>query len=184
MTTPVQKHIISVLVALISLSAVCTSVAVALCGYRAWITRDFHIKDFDKLSTEARALALETQTMNQELSQDNADSQSQSQSLQKLASQGLLTAASEWDTGLRAGLAAWHDLMQPDAESAEESGKGRKSRGRDVVRVMREKCMEGIERRRELSVQLHRMRLAVVAKQGVRISEVQMGYEGYESYEG
>lgn len=81
-----------------------------------------------------------------------------------------VTAAEEFDTGIRIALTAWEDVMQPD-EGDEEmgmvKGKGKKERrvhGRYVIGVMRGKAMEGVERRRECSMGLQAVHLEVLSR--------------------
>jgi hypothetical protein len=142
-------------------------VAGGMFGYNLWRARRFYLKDFKRMSTEARALSLETTTIRREVDRDDTEERAM-----KIANIEMLGAANEWDSGIRIALAAWEDIIQPDEDALDvETGKvdrllrkRRKSHGRYVIGLMRTKCMEGIEMRKELSPQMHRLHAEVIAR--------------------
>jgi hypothetical protein len=167
MTGSIQEYANEVFFSFISAVAFLICVAGGMFGYKLWRTRGFYPKAFKRMSTEARALSLETTTIRREVDQDDT-----AERAVKIANIEMLGAANEWDTGIRIALAAWDDIMQPDEDALDvETGKvdrllrkRRKSHGRYVIGLMRTKCMEGIERRKELSPQMHRLHAEVMAR--------------------
>lgn len=133
-------------------------------GYKLWTTRGFYVKDFNRLSAEARELAGETERLGREVKQVDSAEPSV-----RMSNMEVLAAADEWDTSIRIALGAWDDIMQPSEDSGDvESGNGdrmvkarRKSHRRYVIGLMRRKCTEGIERRKEFGPQLQRIHLEV-----------------------
>jgi hypothetical protein len=162
-----QEYANEVFCSFISVVAFLICVAGGMFGYKLWSTRCFYLKVFKRMSTEARALSLETTTIRREVDQDDPAEQAT-----KIANIEMLGAANEWDTGIRIALSAWDDIMQPDEDALDaETGKvdrllrkRRKSHGRYVIGLMRTKCMEGIERRKQLSPQMHRLHAEVIAR--------------------
>jgi hypothetical protein len=167
MTHSLQEYANEVFFSFISVVAFLICVAGGMFGYKLWSTRRFYLKDFERMSTEARVLSLETTTIRREVDQDDT-----AERAVKIANVETLGAANEWDTGIRIALAAWDDIMQPDEDALDvETGKvdrlmrkRRKSHGRYVIGLMKTKCMEGIERRKELSPQMHRLHAEVMAR--------------------
>ena len=167
MTGSIQEYANKVFFSFISVVAFLSCVAGGIFGYKLWSTRRFCLKDFKRMSTEARALGLETTRIRRDVDQDDT-----AERAVKIANIEMLGAANEWDTGIRIALAAWDDIMQPDEDALDvETGKvdrllrkRRKSHGRYVIGLMRTKCMEGIERRKELSPQMHRLHAEVMAR--------------------
>jgi hypothetical protein len=167
MTHSLQEYANEVFFSFISVVAFLICVAGGMFGYKLWSTRRFYLKDFERMSTEARVLSLETTTIRREVDQDDT-----AERAVKIANVETLGAANEWDTGIRIALAAWGDIMQPDEDAlGVETGKvdrllrkRRKSHGRYVIGLMKTKCMEGIERRKELSPQMHRLHAEVMAR--------------------
>lgn len=152
-----------------------------VCGfwaYRAWTTRGFYLKDFARLSKEARELSVETVRFRRDVYQDH-----RAEWPTKISNIELLGACDEWDVSTRISLAAWDDIMQPDEgyvlmegttdleRGNLEKGKGdvlvksrRKRHGRYVIGLMRKKCWEGIQRRKVLSPQLHKAHADVLSR--------------------
>jgi len=125
------------------------------------------MKDFQRFSEEARRLSKETTRIKMEVDQDDTAEWNV-----KLVSMEIVTTAIEWDTGIGIALAAWDDIVQPDEGGSDiESQKGdklvrkrRKCHGRYIIDLMRKQVMEGLERRKELSIQLHRMHKEVMSR--------------------
>jgi hypothetical protein len=167
MATPMQEYASSVLFSFTSICAFVSCVALGMWGYKLWTTRGYYVKDFKKLSTEGRTLAGETENIRREVEQDD-----QAEPSVRISNMEVLAAAGEWDTGIRIALGAWDDIMQPNEGAGDvESGNGdrmirerRKSHRRYVIGLMRRKCMEGTERRKELGPQLQRIHLGVFSR--------------------
>jgi hypothetical protein len=168
MTDSMQQYANAVLFSFIGVVAFLICVASGMFGYKLWSTRHFYLKDFERVSTEAKALSLETMRIRRDVNQDENAVLSIT-----IANLEIIGAADEWDTGIRIALAAWDDIMQPGEGALDvESGKGdkllkqrRKSHGRYVVGLMRTKCMEGLERRKELSPQMQRLHVEVMSRE-------------------
>jgi len=177
-TSPIDQYASSVLFSFIG---VCVFLSCVVCGfwaYRAWSTRGFYLKDFARLSKEARELSVETIRFRRDVDQDST-----AEWPTKISNIELLGACDEWDASTRISLAAWDDIMQPDKgfvltggttdleRGNLEKGKSdvltksrRKRHGRYVIALMRKKCLEGVERREVLSPQLHRAHADVLSR--------------------
>jgi hypothetical protein len=170
MTMSTQKKVSLVLICYTGFCVLYICAAVGLWGYRVWTTQNFYVKEFERLSTEARALTAEAERVRRKVAQDDTAEQPI-----KTANMEVLAAADEWDTGIRIGLAAWDDIMQPDAGAGDvESGKADTMVRKRWMGLMRKKIMEGMERRRELGPELRRMHLEIIARCGAHISDLQM----------
>jgi len=164
MATPMKTYASSVFFSFTGICAFLLCVAMGTWGYKLWTTRGFYVKDFNRLSAEAREFAGETERLGREVEQDHSAELSV-----RMSNMELLAAADEWDTGICIALGAWEDIMQPHEGSGDvESANGdsmvkarRKSHRRHVIGLMRRKCMEGIERRKEFGPQLQRIYLEV-----------------------
>jgi hypothetical protein len=162
-----QEYANEVFFSFISVVAFLICVAGGMFGYKLWSIRRFHLKDFKRMSTEARSLGLETTRIRRDVDQDDT-----AERAVKIANIEVLGAANEWDTGIHIALAAWDDIMQRDEDALDvETGKvdrllrkRRKSHGRYVIGLMRTKCREGIKRRKELSPQMHRLHAEAMAR--------------------
>ncbi|TVY81520.1 hypothetical protein LSUE1_G002850 [Lachnellula suecica] len=130
--------------------------------------RGFHLKDYKRLIAEARQLSQETSNIRNDVESDETAEWNI-----KIATMETITTAVEWDTGISIALAAWDDIMQPneglagDLESQMEDKrvrKRRKSHGQYIISLMRKQVIEGIDRRKELSIQLQRMHVEVMAR--------------------
>lgn len=164
---------------LISLVVLLILIICIICGmwfYRLYNTRGFHLTDFERLSKDARSLSQETSFIRKDIESDDSSAPSL-----KVSNMEYITSAEELECGIRIALSAWEDIMQPDEGDAldEEGGVGgsridrkgermlrqrRRSHGRYVIGLMREKAMEGVERRKELSRGLQAMHLDVLSR--------------------
>jgi hypothetical protein len=167
MKTPSQSYETCVLFALIVVLAFLLCIVAGIWGHYQWSTRGFYLKDFQRFSEKARRLRKETTKIKRDVDQDESAEWNV-----KLISMELVTAAVEWDTGIQIALAAWDDIMQLDEGHSDiESQKGdtlvrkrRRLHGRYVVNLMRKQVIEGVERRKELSIQLHRRHMEVMSR--------------------
>ncbi|KAG9236660.1 hypothetical protein BJ875DRAFT_524464 [Amylocarpus encephaloides] len=143
-------------------------------GYRYWKIRSLCLKDFERLSTEAKELNGKTLEIKNDVDQDNTAAE-----CIKMTNQELLGTAEEWDDGIRTALTAWGDFVQMQQEEkpqypidlekqprmgADDLAKQRKNHARFMIKFMRAKVIEGIEQRKEISVQLLRIHLAVKSR--------------------
>lgn len=176
MDTPIQAYANSVIFSFIGILVFISCVLCGMWFYRLYTTRGFHLTDFEHLSTEARSLAQETSIIRKDIEGDYSSDLSV-----KILNMERINAAEELDNGIRVALSAWEDIMQPDEGDTldEEDGAGggkidrkgerrlrerRKSHGRYVIGLMRVKCFEGVEKRKELSRGLQAMHLEVLSR--------------------
>ncbi|KAH7360851.1 hypothetical protein BKA65DRAFT_194013 [Rhexocercosporidium sp. MPI-PUGE-AT-0058] len=176
MDTPIEAYANSVMFSFIGILVFITCVLCGMWFYRLYTTRGFHLTDFEHLSTEARSLGQETSIIRKDIEGDYSSDLSV-----KMVNMERINAADELDAGIRVALSAWEDIMQPDEGDAldEEEGAGggkidrkgerrlrerRKSHGRYVIGLMRGKCFEGVEKRKELSRGLQAMHLEVLSR--------------------
>ena len=163
-----QEYESSVFFAFVGILAFLLCVIAGIIGHRRWITRGYYLKDFEKLSEEARELSNESTKISRDVDQDDTAERSI-----KIANTEMVKTAVEWDTGIRIALATWNDIMQPDEgqpsfiESQKEDklvSQSRKSLDRYIIHLMRNQVLDGIERRKGLSVQLQRMHAKVMSR--------------------
>jgi hypothetical protein len=142
-------------------------VALSLWCNRLWKLRGYHLNDYRRLMIEARWLHTETIRIKREVEDDLVDTSV------KLKHSAILNAASEWDTGLRIALGAWEDAMQPNSGSRgdgnEEKGEKLNDRmaraqGRYIIGLIRTKCLDGVQRRKELSPLLQKIHSEVISR--------------------
>ncbi|EKD20277.1 hypothetical protein MBM_00959 [Drepanopeziza brunnea f. sp. 'multigermtubi' MB_m1] len=180
MGSPIEEYAYSVLFSFIGVLVFISSVMAGMWVYRLYTTRGFHLADFERLSAEAQRLAQETSTIRRDVESDSSSEPSV-----RIANVAKVDAADEIDAGIRIALCAWEDIMQPGEGAAldEEKGVGggkldsqgegqgqgqmgekRKSHGRYVIGLMRGKCLERVEKRRDLSPALQAMHLEVLSR--------------------
>ncbi|KAI9050193.1 hypothetical protein LZ554_006334 [Drepanopeziza brunnea f. sp. 'monogermtubi'] len=178
MGSPIQEYAYSVLFSFLGVLVFVSSIMVGMWVYRLYTTRGFHLADFERLSAEAQRLAQETSIIRRDVESDSSSEPSV-----RIANMARVDAADEIDAGIRTALCAWEDIMQPGeggaldeekgvgGEKLEDQGEGqdqmrekRKSHGRYVIGLMREKCLEGVEKRRDLSPALQTMHLEVLSR--------------------
>jgi hypothetical protein len=150
------------------------------CIFRFCETRGFHVRDFEKLSEEAKLLCNQTAMVSSTIALE--DSHRGKEDSIADANQAILAEAYAWDTELGVALAAWEDVMCRGGDADVEMGliKGSEDRaqmrkkGRKVIRDMREWCFEAIGKRRQLIPQLDVLHLEA-AKQYVVFSLIITG---------
>jgi hypothetical protein len=131
---------------------------------RRWNGRGFHIKAFEKLSSEAEDLCAETAKAHKTIVQDEVLDTSI-----KKACLEIVNAANEYDTGIRIALATWEDMIPTARDSDAEMGKEeedetRKKHRRYVIATMRKRIADGMGERRRLSLQMQWMLANVVPR--------------------
>jgi len=160
-----QQYENSVLFSFVGILAFLLCVAAGIMGHRQWSRRGFYFKDFQKLSEEAQQLSEGSTKIRCDVDQDDTAEWSI-----KTANRKMVATAVECDTGILIALAAWDDIMRPDEGQASdiESQKGaklkEKSLGRYIIRLMRNQVLDGIKRRKELSIQLQQMHAEVMSR--------------------
>lgn len=168
MAVSVQSYVV-IIPALFIILVIFVCLARGLWVYRLWTRRGFHIKDFEKLSSEAKNLGAETAKVHRSVVEDEA----LNDSIRKACLE-IVNAASEYDTDIRIALAAWEDTIHPAGQDSdiengkeEEAGITGASGGqhrRYVIASMRKRAMEGLDRRRRLSLQMQWMLKNVVSR--------------------
>jgi hypothetical protein len=173
MTISMQDYVVAISI-LLCVLAILACLVRGLWVYRLWTKRGFYLKDFEKLSDEAKVLCVETGQVHRAVSQDDFIETSI-----KIACMEIVNAAEEYDTGIRIALASWEDTIHPslrdsdaDAEIGKDSkenemeirGKLGKRHRRYVIGTMRKSCKEGIEKRKSLSLQMQWMLTEIVSR--------------------
>jgi hypothetical protein len=141
--------------------------------YQLWARRrGLYIKDFQKLSDEAKSLRVETDQVHRSVVRDDVLDPSV-----MTACLEIVHAADEYDTGIRIALSAWEDMIRPANRNSDvEVGKQgvmeirknlEKRHRRYAIGIMRKRCMEGMEKRRSLSLQMQWMLKNVVFRYAV-----------------
>ncbi|KAK6585718.1 hypothetical protein PZA11_002445 [Diplocarpon coronariae] len=178
MGNPLSAYAGSVLFSFVGVLAFVTCVLGGMWLHRLYTTRGFHLSEFAALRSQAARLVQETASVWQDVARDSSTDLSV-----KILHMARVEAADDVDCEIRAALNAWEDIMQPGEGDAlaldEEDGVGggkldrrgekrmrakRKSHGRYVIGLMREKCRAAIERRRDLSQGLQIMQLEVLSR--------------------
>ncbi|KAH7418510.1 hypothetical protein BKA64DRAFT_201712 [Cadophora sp. MPI-SDFR-AT-0126] len=176
MGTSVRPYTKPLLFSLIGVLVLIICILFGMWFYRLYTKRGFYLKDFERLSKEARLLAQETSIIRKDIESDDVTDSSLN-----IVNMQHLNAAEDLDCGIRIALSAWEDIMQPNEGDAldEEGGVGgaridrkgerrlrerRRSHGRYVIGLMRGKAIEGVERRKELSRELQAMHLEVLSR--------------------
>ncbi|CAL3964565.1 unnamed protein product [Diplocarpon coronariae] len=179
MGNPLSAYAGSVLFSFVGVLAFVTCVLGGMWLHRLYTTRGFHLSEFAALRSQAARLVQETASVWQDVARDSSTDLSV-----KILHMARVEAADDVDCEIRAALNAWEDIMQPGEGDAlaldEEDGVGggkldrrgekrmrakRKSHGRYVIGLMREKCRAAIERRRDLSQGLQIMQLEVLSRE-------------------
>jgi hypothetical protein len=142
--------------------------------YRLWTKRGCFLKDFERLSSESKIFCEETAHVRLVISEDDFIDSSIRVSCLKI-----IKAAEDYDTGIQIALAAWDDMIHPslrDCDADVEDGKsGRmeqvevarkleKSHRRRVIASMRKRCLEGVEKRKRLALQMNWMLDEMIAR--------------------
>lgn len=152
-----NKRVTKVVLACVGSGTFLFLVLSALWAYQVYKHRGYHLKHLRKLDKEANDLNDETIKIRGEVDLDvSADNST------KLKNLEMLTSAEEWDTAILTALSAWGDLVEASRrapgivkKSHEKVDIGRKKGyALSIIGIMREKTMEGIERRKALSPQL------------------------------
>ena len=160
-------EILLIIVAIIGL-VFCLVAAAWVC--RLWTNHSLYLKDFEKLSTQARTLSDKTLEVREDVDRDTTAAK-----CIKITNQEFVNSADEWDNGIQIALAAWEDyieMQQPgyddystDPEKQPKTdvqlAKQRKKHAKFMIKFMRAKALEGLKKREELSVQLERIHMAV-----------------------
>jgi hypothetical protein len=167
MAISLENYIVTIPAGL-SILAILVCLARGIWVYQLFSRRRFYIKDFDRLATEAKNLRAETAYLRRSVVQDEALNPSV-----QTACLEIISAAHEYDTGIRIALVAWEAMIHPaEKDSETEIGKegaeikkalGKRHR-RHVISNMRERCMEGTEQRKNLSSQMQWMLRNVVSQ--------------------
>lgn len=159
-----------ILLACISVIFLIFCLAGILWGRRLYKLRGYHLRDFRRFVTEARRLSTETSRIRREV--EGAEFVDASAKLNYI---DVLTAAAEWDIGLKIALAAWEDIMQPaQPDVGNEKGgmleldRSSRTHRKYFIGLMRGKCQEGLQQRRKLSSQLEEIH-----------TELTSGYDRY-----
>jgi hypothetical protein len=172
MTTSIPKSTNQILFACIGVITFLLCFGLILWAYRHYKLRGFYLNDYRKLILEARSLSAETLRVKREVEHDiSADKVTRSKNRE------IIKTAEDWDNGIRMALTAWEDVMQTatSSSSSPSSKKGPAGdtddekdceanieakdagHGRYIIGIMRAKCIEGIERRKEVSLQMATM---------------------------
>ncbi len=157
--------VVSLFIGLIALLLITAGL---LWSFRWRRNQGFYLKDFERISTDARTLNIETMRVRKDVEWDPTAGPEA-----KLANFALLNAAGEWDTGLHIALAAWAEAMKADHGPLDvEAGNGRsrltfkarKNHREYIISVMRMRCLGGLEQRKDISKGLQRIHQDIIAR--------------------
>ncbi|EPE25876.1 hypothetical protein GLAREA_01788 [Glarea lozoyensis ATCC 20868] len=139
--------------------------------YRLWTTRSLYLKDFEKLSAQARKLNNKTTEIIEAVARDSTAAD-----CIQLTNKELVNTAAEWDNGIRTALVAWEDFIEMQRcrnkepvvdiekqkrKNAIHLAKQRRKHAKFMIKFMRAKVLEGISQREDLNAQLQRIHMAV-----------------------
>jgi hypothetical protein len=161
-----QEYTVSILFSCVGVIAFATCVVIGIWFHKSWATYGFHLADFKKYDTELRRISSETTQIRKDVELDHtADCPT------KIRNADLLQAADDCDNGMRIALSAWEDIMEPEEWNLDIESKGdkmikgrRRSHGRFVIRLMRQKCTQGLEKRKGMEKELQSMYNEVMSR--------------------
>ncbi|EHL02598.1 hypothetical protein M7I_1392 [Glarea lozoyensis 74030] len=130
-----------------------------------------YLKDFEKLSAQARKLNNKTTEIIEAVARDSTAAD-----CIQLTNKELVNTAAEWDNGIRTALVAWEDFIEMQRcrnkepvvdiekqkrKNAIHLAKQRRKHAKFMIKFMRAKVLEGISQREDLNAQLQRIHMAV-----------------------
>lgn len=166
MMNNIQEYTASILFACVGVIAFATCVVVGIWVHKAFATFGFYVADFKKFDSEVRRSSTETTQMKKDVELDHS-----ADCLTKIRNAELLQAADDCDNGMRIALSAWEDIMEPEEWNLDIESKGdkmikgrRRSHGRFVIKLMRQKCTQGLEKRKGMEKELQAMYNEVMSR--------------------
>ncbi|KUJ13012.1 uncharacterized protein LY89DRAFT_673116 [Mollisia scopiformis] len=166
MMNSMQEYTTSIVFSCVGVLAFATCVVFGIWCHKIWLTYGFYVADFKKFDTELRQISSEATQMRKDVELDHT-----ADCLTKVRNAELLSAADDCDNGLRIALCAWEDIMEPEEWKLDIESKGdkmikgrRRSHGRFVIRLMRQKCIEGLAKRKGMEKELQSMYNEVMSR--------------------
>lgn len=154
-----QHYTNKALITFIGVLGLLICLAIGIWAHRLWATPRYYLLDFERLSAEAKAFNEETARITRNSDQDSSAEWTITQ-----ANIEMIRMANEYEASIRVALAAWDDIIRLELEEDwDESNRDklhkqrRRSHSLYVVKLMRDKAIEGVKNRKKLSEQLQKL---------------------------
>ncbi|RDL39365.1 uncharacterized protein BP5553_03705 [Venustampulla echinocandica] len=154
-----QQYTNKVFITFIGVLGFLFCLAICIWVHRLWTARRYYLLDFERLSAEAKAFNEETTRITR-----NADQDGGAEWATIPANIEMICMANDYDASIRIALAAWDDIIRLELEEDWDESNGdkmlkrrRRNHSLYVIKLMRNKAIEGVRCRKKLSGQLQKI---------------------------